>query len=339
MILWQWIFRDAYAAHIGERWWSVAAALETRIREKPAETTDEDYSDLIASAEAAFAWEPNNVIYGYWLSTYRWESMSRAMDLGNTQIALHPDTIPFVSRIADELAALRRMCPTYGPPYALEGQLRLFVLKESQGAQLIEKGVRLAPYDPPTCLVAGELAARQGNLDAAQTLLVRAVSLNSDYFLEVANLYIKELKRPDLARALANTDHNRLSQLANLMANVPEFANEVPDLRAEAEAALGHRADEGKATPQELATLAGIDLKRGKADAAIKLYRMALGQDYQQLEWRLSLAGALAKNNQIDEAIHEVKIVLRLRPRHSGATKLLEDLTSQSENARTRDKR
>jgi predicted Zn-dependent protease len=88
-----------------------------------------------------------------------------------------------------------------------------------------------------------------------------------------------------------------------------------------------------------MATLAGIDLERGKAEAAIELYRAALGQDYQQVEWRLSLADALAKNNQIDEAIHEVKIVLRLRPRHNGATKLLEELTSRSEKARKRDTR
>lgn len=334
--IWGWAARDAYAAHLGERWWAAAVTIENRNQKNPEAVTDDDYVNLIAAAEGAFQSEPNNVNYGYWLNYYRWESLSRATGPDTGQVVIHPDTIPFVKRIADELTAVRQICPTFGPPYALEGQLRLFVLKEPDGAELIRKGARLASYDPPTCLVAGELAAREGRLDEAEPLLARAVELHPGYYREVLELYLSEVKRPDLARALAGRDYNRLNELATAFEAVPAYREEGRDVRIAAEAALRRHVSDGQARPSDVAALARIDRDQGDVASAIDLYRRALSQDYQQIEWRLNLAHALADSNQLEAAIHEVKIVLRLRPRNVGATKLLEELVARSENARAR---
>ena len=86
----------------------------------------------------------------------------------------------------------------------------------------------------------------------------------------------------------------------------------------------------------ELASLAQVDLNRGDLASAIELYRRALGQDYPHVDWRLNLARALAKSGKLDEAIHEVRICLRLRPHHSEATQLLQELSAQAEDARSR---
>jgi tetratricopeptide (TPR) repeat protein len=277
--------------------------------------------------------DPSNVAYAYWLSFYRWESLSRGANSEAGQIILSGDTRPIIARIADELAAARRICPTYGPPYALEGQLRLFVLKQSAGAELIRKGARLAPYDAPTCLVAGKLAAGEGKFDEAEALLARAVSLQPQYFHEVTELYLTEWKRPDLARSLAGNDYDRLDELAIAFAAVPAYRDQAQAIRDEAESALRRRLTTADATPQDEATLARIEHDRGKLESSVELYQRALGQDYQQIEWRLSLAHSLAELGKLDEAIHEVKIVLRLRPGETRATKLMEELVGRTQKS------
>jgi O-antigen ligase/tetratricopeptide (TPR) repeat protein len=327
-----WTIRSAYAAYIAERWYAAALSIETRLRDPGLAATDDDYAELIAAAEGAARSDPDNVNYQYWLNFYRWESISPTVDSASGQIAQSADVVPFVQQIADDLAATRRICPTFGPPYALEGQLRLFVLNDGTGAELIRKGARLAPYDPPTCLVAGELAARSGRLDEAKPLLSRAVELHPGYFDEVANLYISELKLPALARELAGNDYRRLNELAQLMSVNDQHAKLAAELRTAAEASLRQRVLAPEVSASELASLAQIDLNRGDSTSAIDLYRRALGKDYPQVDWRINLARALAKTGQHDEALHEVRICLRLRPQHPEATRMLQELSEKAGN-------
>jgi O-antigen ligase/tetratricopeptide (TPR) repeat protein len=336
VIIWGIAIRDAYAAYIAERWYAAAWGIESRVQNPSMKPADEDYIDLIAAAEGASRSDSDNVNYSYWLSYYRWLSLSRTIDSETGRLDLRSDAIPFVRRIADDLSTTRRICPTFGPPYALEGQLRLFVLNDRTGADLIRKGVRLAPYDPPTCLVAGELAARDGELVEAQRLLARAVSLHPAYFSEIADFYITELKRPDLARELANGDYNRLNELVRALATDGDSSKLANELRAAAEASLRRRVLAADVKANELASLAQIDLNHGDLPSAIELYGRALAQDYPQIDWRLNLARALAKNGNLDQALHEVRICLRLRPHHAEATQLLEDLSGRAEDARSK---
>jgi tetratricopeptide (TPR) repeat protein len=187
------------------------------------------------------------------------------------------------------------------------------VLHQPEGKQLISKGVRLAPYDPPTCLVAGELAAREGKLREAEALLTRAVALQPAYFSEVLDICLRKVKQPEMAQRLAGDNYGRLEELARAYAAQPQYAELVDETRAKAMASLRQRASAPDASSYELAALARIDLAQGKVEPAIELYRRALVQDYRQVDWRLELARALADSDQIDAAIQEVRICLRLR--------------------------
>jgi tetratricopeptide (TPR) repeat protein len=337
IILWGWAIRDAYAAYLGERCWALALALENRVRQDSPQATDQDYVDLIAASQCAFSSEPRNVDYGYWLNCYRWESLIRNANADAQPTALDPDALQLVARIADELAKVRRICPTFGPPYALEGQLRLHVLGDDDGEELIRKGARLAPYDPPTCLVAGELAARHGQMKEAEAYLTRAVALRPAYFRDASEIYLFVLERPDLARSLAGDDYTRLEGLAGICAASQNYADLAPELRAAAGASLRRHAATDDASPRELAILASIDVRQRQFASAIELYRRALNRDYRQLEWRLDLARALAETGQVDDAIHEVRICLRLRPRHPGAIRLMKELIDRVDHDQLKD--
>jgi tetratricopeptide (TPR) repeat protein/O-antigen ligase len=332
--VWGWAIQDAYFAYLGEQWWSTAMTFEARVQNAADQASDDDYSNLIIATTEAFAAEPDNANYGYWLNSFRWDSLSRVVDPETGELLLHPDVLPFVGQIADELAGVRRICPTFGPPFALEGQLRLTVLKQPEGADLIRKAVRLASYDPPTCLVAGELAAQEGKLEEAERLLTRAVALQPGYFPEVIDIYLRKVKQPKMARRLAGDDYSRLEELARAYASHPEYAELVDGTRAQAMASLRQRATSSDANPYELAALARIELADGKVQPAIELYRRALVQDYRQVDWRLELARALADTDQIDTAIQEVRTCLRLRSQYAPAMQLMEDLVKRKDAIR-----
>jgi hypothetical protein len=325
LIVWGWALRSAYSAHLGERWWTAAYTLADQIQQDREQGTDEEYIDLLAAAEQAFASDPDNVAYGYWLAYYRWEALSRTIDSNFQQTVLDKEALAHVSRIADELAAVRVKCPTYGPPYALEGQLRLNVLGDEYGAELIRKGFRLAPHDPPTCLVAGELAASEGHVAEAQRLLTRAVRLQPSFYSDVINVYLFDLKRPDLARELAGDDYARLESLAAACAASETYAKLAEDLQADFEASLRRRVESNDATAQELASLAEIEVRQKEFDSAISLYRRALAKAYRQVPWRIQLAQALAETGQVSEGIDELRICLRLQQNNRIARKLLEE--------------
>ncbi|MEX0643465.1 MAG: O-antigen ligase family protein [Pirellulales bacterium] len=318
-----WALKDSYAAFLGERWYAAAITMDNYIQKSPTQADDQDYVDLLTAADSAARSDPTNVTYAYWLNVYRWQSLSRSVDPNTPQLALPPDAIPFVERIAADLDLVRRLCPTFGPPYALEGQLRLFVLQEMRGADLIRTGLRLAAYDPATCFVAGELAAREGKFTEAESLLSRAIQLSPGLYRDVVRLCLTDVKRPDLARKLAGDDYRRLQALATGAGQDPEYADLVEELHAEATASLRRHAEDHNVRPDELAALASIDQRQGDFQSAAALYRRALALQYNRVDWRISLAQTLAAAGQFDEAIHEVRICLRLRPEHPQAKSLL----------------
>jgi tetratricopeptide (TPR) repeat protein/O-antigen ligase len=330
--LWGWAWKDAYAAYLGERWWAATVELEARTQQHDRAPTDQDFVDLISAADAASQSEPQNVKYAYGLNEYRWRSLSREIDSSTGKLVLHSDVLPFVTRIADELSQVRRLCPTFGPPYALEGELRLFVLNDQRGSELIRQAVRLASYDPSTCLVAGELAARTGRADEAESLLTRAVKLNPSNYREVIGAFLFDLHRADLAKALAGDDYERLAMLAAVCAESKDYANMAGELATSAEDSLRRRAASTDAQPSQLALLAGEDFGRGDFASAAEFYRRALNQEYRQVDWHLQLARALKEIGQRDEALHEVRICLRLRPGDKAATALLDELSSHAKS-------
>jgi O-antigen ligase/tetratricopeptide (TPR) repeat protein len=334
VLVWGIAIRHAYTSYIAERWYAGALEIEGRLHADTTTSTDETYADLISTSQAAVDAAPYNVNYRYWLNNYRWESLSRNVDPASGRTILRADAIPFVRQIADDLTATRILCPTFGPAYALEGQLRLFVLADTAGAELIRAGAKLAPYDPPTCLVAGELAARNGNFEQATPLLRRAIAIHPEYFPEIATFYIGELRRPALARELAGSDYRRLTELIRVLPNGPDSATLSQDLTAAAETSLRSRVDGADAKPEEIATLAQIEMQRGDLASAIDLFDRALSREYTQIDWRVKMAHALAASGRVDDAIHQTRICLRLRPNHAEAIQLLSDLSGLAEDER-----
>jgi O-antigen ligase/tetratricopeptide (TPR) repeat protein len=336
IFVWGIAIRHAYGSYIAERWYAGALEIESRLRADTTSSNAEGYADLISATRAAVDAAPSNVNYRYWLNNYRWESLSQNVDTASERTILRADAVPFVRQIADDLTTTRTICPTFGPAYALEGQLRLFVLAEKSGAELIRFGAQLAPYDPPTCLVAGELAARNGNFEQATPLLARAVAIHAEYFPEIATFYIAELKRPELARELAGSDYRRLTELIRVLPSGPESAKLSQELTTAAETSLRTRVDAADAKPEDIAALAQIEMQRGDLASAISFFDRALSQEYTQIDWRVKLAHALAASGRIDDAIHQTRICLRLRPNHPEATQLLSDLSERAEDARSK---
>lgn len=325
-LAWAWVLQGAYAAHVGEQWWVASLLVEDEIRAAGPDATDADYADLLVAAQHAATAQPGSVEYAYMLNLDRWQSMARVVDPATGQMRLTRSELPLIERIADELAAARPLCPTYGPPYALEGQLRLFVLQQAAGRDLIRKGVRLAAYDAPTCLIAGQLAAREGDAAEADRLLTRAVALDEGFFADAAASYLDELDRPDLAQALAGSDYDRLVRLADVAGAGGSRAEFVGELNRQAEAVLRARATAQSVTAPELASLAGLDASRGDARAAADAYARALKLDYNRIDWRLARARALLTLDENEQALREVRICLQLNPAHAGALQLLEEL-------------
>ena len=329
-----WSLATAYRAFLGEQWWAMAYQVEDRIGRAEGEAEDEDFQDLLAASEKAFELEPGNVSYGYWLNARRWGAVSRDFTTSSGQPRVPPEAKPIVQRIADELAKVRQICPTFGPPHALEGQLRMLILNDPRGAQLIEQGVRLAPYDPPTCLIAGQVAAREGRIDDATALINRAVSLYVFFYRDAVQIYLFDLKRPDLAIKLAGDDYVRLAQLAEICSESDEYSRLAIELNEDAEAALRGRAAANDATAVELATLATVEIRLGKHSEAVRLLRRALALDYNQVQWRLWLAQALVETGELDQAAHEAQICVRLNPSHAEARELIEEIGRQQARAK-----
>jgi tetratricopeptide (TPR) repeat protein len=301
--------------------------VEAGLRRENWQGTDDDYIELIRNAADAADRAPDNVKYRYWLNLYRWYSISRVVDPETGRVLLHPQAVPFVARIVDELAQARVLCPTYGAVYSVEGQLRLSFLKQPLGAELIRKGYQLAPYDAPTCFVAGTMAARAGDLETATTLLKRAIALDGSLYREIMPIYLDELDRPDMLRKLAGDDYGRLFALGKVLSTNQKYATLAGEIRADATALLGKRCESSDATASELATLAGIcQVNRDYATAA-NYYRRALAINYRQVDWRMNLAKALAELGQREAAIHEARICLRLRPRMKSAENLIRNLS------------
>lgn len=324
-LLCTWALRDAYDAYVGETWWSAATRLDRQLLQSAGTADLPDYVDILAAAEGAVAAQPKDIKYRYGLDVYRWRSLSRAVDPDTGRVVLHPDSIGYVARIADDLTAAREICPTYGPTHALEGELRLFVLGDERGAELIRNASKLAAFDPYTCLVAGQLAARDGSLDEAQVLLDRAFALDAGLFPAVVDIYLK-LNRPAWARSLAGENYTRMQQLAQMCAAMDQYNELSIEILADAERVIRARIDADTASGHELAAVARAEFDASQYDTSISFYRRALGRDYRQIEWRLQLARGLVKLDRIDDAMHELRICLRLRPGYGPAENLLESL-------------
>ena len=338
--VWAWAVLSGNSARIAEAHWKRALAIEQSLVQKDWAGTNEEYIDLISHTASASVYQPDNIKYRHWLNVYRWRSISCITNPDTDAVFVPERSMPFVRRIVEELNDARLLCPTYGATYCVLGQLEKFILNDPNGAEHIRKAFRLAPCDPIVCYVAGLLDIEEQQIDASFEKFSRAFQLTPvssclrqerGLFEDIVDVYVNKVNRPDLALAIAGKNTGRLSHIADILATT--YNNQVlfDQARVQVVDLLRTKCQEPNAPASAFASLANVYRRENNTDAAIVYYRRALTLDQNQLQWHFNLARLLAEINKITEAIHEVRICLRLQPEFTSARKLIDDLSVRSE--------
>jgi O-antigen ligase len=324
---WGWVLWQGNAARLAAGYWNNAHGLALQLQDDSWQGSDSEFIELIRNTITAAEYEPDNVKHRYWSNVYRWYSISRAVNPETGHVTLHPESFRFVARIADELAKARLLCPTFGPLYTLEGQLRLFFLDEPRGSDLIHKGCQLsASYDPQAGLIDGFLAVQRGDLDTAIARFRRMIELDGSLFYEIIPIFAA-IKRPELLRVLAEDDPRLLLMVVHTLAPQEAYRELLVAMEADAVALLTERCQSPHAAAGDFAALAHIHRRKRDFATAVKMYRAALAINYHRVDWRLSLAYCLAELGERTAAAHEARICLRLRPNLQSAVDLIKNLS------------
>ena len=215
-----WVLLGADNARLAEASWKKTLITERSLMENDWLAGDKEYTDLISNAMAAVSYEPGNVKYKHWLNVYRWKLISQLTDPDTGEMNIPESAKEAIHRIVDEFHKARLLCPTYGATYCVVGQLEKFILNDPVGTEHIRKGFQLAPCDPTACFVAGLLDIEEQKIDDAINKLDRAVDLDGGFFNGVADVYISNLRRPDLAFALAGDNTNQLRYVNDAIADL-----------------------------------------------------------------------------------------------------------------------
>jgi len=323
---WIWALIGADRARRGEACWAKARNIENALAKNRWRGTEAEFTDLISKTEAAFEHDADNVRYRYWHATFLWHSINQNKDPKRSIPVFSDDEMPVVHDIVERLYRICFMCPLYGPPYSLAGQIEKFILNDSAGAEKIRTGFRLAPSDPATCFAAARLDIIEGSTQESLPKFEKAVQLDSSLFRDVADIFIYQLSKPYLAVSLAGEDVRRLSHVARVLDDMLYF-DLAKQVRSRIKEMLEAKCLESDISASILAHLGSIYSREGNHEAAAECYRRALAREYGQIHWRLELVKLLAKTDRISEAMAEAKICLQLRPQLKSAKTLVEDLS------------
>lgn len=321
-----WSVLGADRSRVAEASWNRVLRLEEALVDNQWQGADDDYDRIISLANVSSSYEPDNIEYRYWLNVYRWYGVSRNEDL--VKGFLPEASMAVVEDLMEGLYQGCRHCPTFGPSYSTLGQIKKVVFYEDEeGALLIRKGARLAPFDPILCMVSGCLDIEEGEVDGSLEKFTIAVRLNGSYFRGLADIYIQRVDRPDLAVALAGDSVGRLSYVANTLQKDDAYEEVVAQAQERVVALLKDQCARPDAPASAFISLADIHRKNEDYSTAIDLYYQALALNYGQVNWRLTLARLLAENGQVATAMQEARICLKLRPQLQAAKTLIADLS------------
>lgn len=324
---WLVVIVDANKARAAETYWRQALMSEEALEARQWAGTNDEYRALIISARSAAEKEPDNIKYRHWLNVYRWRSISRVTDPNTGETIMTPETAEFTRQIIKNLKDSLVLCPTYGPTHCVIGQLEKFVLDEPSGADSIRKGYELAPYDPTTCFVAGYLDTVQGKLEDSYKKFERAIELDGSLFKDIANIYIYDVNRPDLAIDIADENPWNISYVANVLAEYDGESEIAKRARERVTQVLKSRCDREDAAPSVYAALGYIHVKNKEYQDAIECFRQALILDYGQLNWRMTLARVLDKVGRTEEAVREANVCLHLDPDMKSARDFINEIS------------
>lgn len=319
-----WTLPAANAARRAETNWGAALGIEARLEDEDWQE-DDDVFKLLHYAQLAVELQPKDIEYQYGLNEYRWRAISRTRDPETGDVLMDEASLQFARRIVADLHRVRPLCPTFGMPYSLAGQIETFVLNEPSGREHIRRGYALSSWDADAAFTAATLDARDGYWDGALEKLRAAVARHvpSSQALEV----LLRGDRADLAMSLAAGDADALRYMAARLEKSESQGDVARAARAEARRLLAAKCERPDAQPADLACLAGDLAAEGDHSRAIELYRRALTRSYDNVNWRMGLARSLAAVGQTQSAMHEARICLRLRPQYAAAKGLIGELS------------
>lgn len=328
LVLGGWHTREAWRDHLAARWSETAYGIAGRIEDPDRTPTPTDYADLLFAAEQAQSLRTDDVECAFWLAAYRWDAFTAGVD--PVQAVASDDGRQIAERLVQDLAATRRLCPTFGPPHTLAGQIQLYLGEIDDGRRQVEAGVRLTPHDPEAHYAAAIAAAMTNPMDAEQvaTRLAEAVTLDGRYFVVAAAVWL-DSGATDLAPPIswAGEDPDRLRRLARMLDKRGMAPEQAEELRGEADQRAAERVASGEAPAHQIADLAAAHASKGERSQAVKLYQSALAKEPTNVGWRLALSDVLQEDGQLDEAFRQARWCLRLRPGWAPAVQRLEQLS------------
>ena len=324
--LWIWALMGVDRARRGEACWAKVRDIKTTLAKRHWRGSNAEFAELISGTKAMCEHHPDNVRYRYWHATYLWHAMCQTKDPQTGAAVISEDAMPEVRDIVEQLYQICFMCPLYGPPYSLAGQIEKFVLNNPAGAEKIRTGFRLAPSDPATCFAAARLDVLEGRTQESIPKFEKAVQLDRSLFSEVVDIFVYQLSRPLSAISMAGEDISRLSHVAGVLDDMLYF-DLAEQVRDKIKGLLEAKCADADMSPSVFAHLGSIYSREGNSEAAAECYRQALAREYGQIQWRLELARLLASTDKIPEAMAHAKICLQLRPQLKAAKTLVEDLS------------
>jgi len=324
--LWVWALLQADRSRLAERYWARVSDMEEHMIDADWQESDTAYADLISLASRASSLEPRNIHYRHWLNVYRWRSISRATD-PNGMVLLSDPAMESARRIAQDLRDATILCPTFGPTWCVLGQLEYNVLGEEQGLGHLRKSFLLSPNDPTVCFVTGLTDLGCGRPQEGLAKLRKAVRLDGRFYPDVARACVYDLRSAQAAMELAEGQTHRLTQLAGILAETDAGETSVRQVQERIVELLTSQCKDPQAPASSFAALGSIHEKQQNTESAILYFREALARDYGQVSSHLALARLLARTGEWDQAMHEARVCLRLRPQYGPAERLVEELS------------
>lgn len=309
--------------------WNRAYAVQAGLEQNAWQGTNDTYADLLVPANQAAELAPDNVTYRYWLNVFRWRAISRVTDPTTHAVLFTPKSIAYAARITEQLEDIRVLCPTFGPPLCVAGQIEHFVLHRPEGLRHIEEAFHLTPYDRTVCFIAGKLAVEGNDWDQSVEAFKRCTALGG-FDNEIIDTYV-DAGRPELAMQIVAGRRQELEYLAGRLQGIARYRDIADTCQNEATSLLLAEANAPGASAEVLADLAARYAQQNKPADAIQWYQKALGLNYGEVDWRLNLAGIMAATGRVSDAMEEAKICIRLRPQCDEARKMIGDLSLRSD--------
>ncbi len=329
VILW------ADRARAAESLWFAGQDRANELSAKQWQAGDAEYAAAVAPATAAVRLEPADVEYRYWADVYRWLALAHTVDPATGREVLPPGGHAVASRLVDDLHATRVLCPTYGYPSSLAGQIDRDVLgRVDQGRWEIATSARLAPYNASICMTAAAAALDAKRPDDATAILAHYLAIGGG----VSDVAAACVRTGDALVAYRLVEHDRAGLLAfanRMPAGDPRWAAWIARCRSKADQLLAADAARPDAPPELAADQAAVDLQTGRPARAVDLYRKALIADFGNLDWHTGLARSLIAANRYAQAADEIRVCLRLHPDTPDLRDLLADCEAKAAHGPT----